>query len=128
MLVGQEIILLYVFFIWLVILHTFEEISQEIFTVQVGRIKLSRRKYLVGASLITTINLGTLALLIAGNKIGLYLGLFTSSTIGVLQAPIHAYGFFKEGNKTKNLGAGFYSSIPLALTGLVLLINILKII
>ena len=122
----QEIILLYIFFIWLVVLHTFEEISQEIFEIKVGRIKMSRRKYLIGASIITTVNLGTLSLIISGSKIGLYLGIFTSSTIGVLQAPIHAFGFFREGKKAKNLGAGFYSSIPLAITGFVLLINILK--
>lgn len=123
---NQAIILLYIFFIWLVVLHTFEEISQNIYETKVGRIKMSQRKYLIGASIITTINLGTLALIVSGSKIGLYMGILTSSTIGILQAPIHTYGFFREGRKTKKLGAGFYSSIPLAITGFMLLINILK--
>ena len=74
----------------------------------------------------TTINLSTLALLVYGHKWGLYLGVFTSSTIGILQAPVHAFGFFQEGKKSKKLGAGFYSSIPLAFTGLALLIILLK--
>ena len=87
---------------------------------------MTRRKYLIGAGIITTINLGTLSLILYGSKIGLYLGIVTSSTIGVLQAPIHAFGFFREGKRARRLGAGFFSSIPLAIMGLVLLITILK--
>lgn len=99
---NQAIILLYIFFIWLVVLHTFEEISQNIYETKVGRIKMSRRKYLIGASIITTINLGTLALIVSGSKIGLYMGILTSSTIGVLQAPIHM-DFLEKEEKQKNL-------------------------
>ncbi len=123
---NQTIILLYILFIWMVVLHTFEEIYQEIFETTVGRIKMTRKKYLIGAGIITTVNLGTLSLIVSGSNIGLYLGIFTSATIGILQAPIHAFGFFREGKKAKKLGAGFYSSIPLAITGCVLLITILK--
>ena len=122
----QTISFLYILFIWLVILHTFEEISQEIFETKIGRIRLTRRKYLIAAGIITTVNLGTLSLILYGSKIGLYMGIITSSTIGVLQAPIHAFGFFREGKKARGLGAGFFSSIPLAIMGLVLLITILK--
>ena len=35
-------------------------------------------------------------------KIGLYFGVFTSTTIGILQALLHAIGYFKEGRKAKN--------------------------
>ena len=122
----DTITLLYILFIWLVVLHTFEEIVQGIFGVKIGPIKMSLKKYLVGASIITSINLGTLSLIITGSKIGLYLGIFTSSTIGILQVIVHAIGFFKEGRKTKRLGAGFYSSIPLSAVGAVLLFHIIK--
>lgn len=121
----ETIILLYVLFIWFVILHTFEEIAQDIFKLKTGRINLTKKKYLIGASFITTVNLGTFALIVSGNKIGLYMGIFTTSVIGILQAVVHTIGFIKEGGKTKNIGAGFYSSIPLSIIGAILLYHIL---
>ena len=123
----QTIVLIYILFIWFVVLHTFEEISQEIFGIEIGPIKVTKKKYLFGATLITTVNLCTLSLLVIGSKYGLYIGIFTSSIIGVLQAVIHSIGFFLEGKKAKRLGAGFYSSIPLSIVGAVLLYNILQI-
>jgi len=122
----QTIVLIYIVFSWLVVLHTFEEISQEIFELKIGRIKLSIKKYLWVASVITTINLGTLFLIVYGNKIGLYLGIFTSALFGILQALVHTIGYLKEGRKAINIGAGFYSSIPLAVVGAALLYSILQ--
>ncbi len=119
------IILLYILFIWLVVLHTFEEILQGIFELKIKKIRLTKIKYLIGASLITTVNLGTLALLVYGNKMGLYLAIFTTSIFGILQAVVHSIGFIKEGGKTKNIGAGFYSSIPLSIVAAILLYHIL---
>ncbi len=119
------IILLYILFIWFVVLHTFEEMAQGIFELKIGKINLTKKKYLIGASLITTVNLGTLALLVSGNKIGLYLGIFTASVFGILQAVVHTVGFIKEGGKAKNIGAGFYSSIPLSIVAAILLYHII---
>jgi len=115
---------IYILFIWLVVLHTFEEISQNIFDLKVGPIKITKKKYLFVAGLISTVNLGTLALLVAGNRAGLYLGIFTSSIIGASQGIVHTIGFIKENRKPKGVGAGFYSSIPLSIIGLVLLYKI----
>ncbi|MEN8136263.1 MAG: hypothetical protein ABFS18_12125 [Thermodesulfobacteriota bacterium] len=122
----ETIILLYILFIWCVVLHTLEEIAQGVFDVKLGPIKASKKKYFIGATLITTVNFSTLALIVIGSKVGLYLGIFTSSVIGVLQALIHGYGFIKEGGKAKNVGVGFYSSIPLSIVGAILLYKILE--
>jgi hypothetical protein len=121
----QTIVLFYILFIWFVVIHTFEEVSQGIFEIELGHIKLSQKKYLIGATMITTLNLGTLALIVGGYKIGLYLGIFTSSVIGIFQALVHTIGYLKEGRKPKKLGAGFYTSLPLAAAGGVLLYQIL---
>jgi len=121
----ETIILLYILFIWFVVLHTFEEISQGIFKLKTGKINLTRKKYLIVASLITTLNLGTLALIVSGNKFGLYFGLFTAAVFGILQAVVHTVGFIREGGKAKNIGAGFYSSIPLSIIASILLYQIL---
>ena len=123
----QTIVLIYILFIWCVVLHTFEEISQGIFGLRIGPIKMNIRKYLLGATLITTVNLGTLALIVIGNKTGLYIGIFTSSAIGILQAFLHGIGYLIEGRKTKKLGAGFYSSIPLSFVGGALLYHIIQV-
>jgi hypothetical protein len=122
----QILILTYVIFVWLVILHTFEEIAHGVFELHIGFIHMTRKKYLRAASLLTTINLVTLAFLFIQQPIGYYLGLFTSSLIGVLQAIIHSIGFIKD-KSTRGLGAGFYSSIPLAICGFVLFFQILQI-
>ena len=126
MLNYEPILYIYKLFIWLVVLHTFEEISQVIFELKIGPITITKKKYLFVAGLITTINLGTLALLVAGNRAGLYLGVFTSSIIGIAQGIVHTIGFIKENRKPKGLGSGFYSSIPLSIIGLVLLYKIIQ--
>ena len=118
----------YIAFIWLVVLHTFEEIASGIMYAQIGPVKLTPNKYLLGASLISTINLLILALLINGISVGYYLGLFTSAVIGVFQAIVHTIGFLKENKTARRLGAGFYSSIPLAIAGLVVFIQLVQII
>ncbi len=124
--INTTLILSYILFIWLVVLHTFEEIACNIMELDLGHIQLTKNRYLVGASLISTVNLGTLALLILGLPAGYYLGLFTSSILGIFQALVHGVGYLKEGKKSRGLGAGFFSSIPLALVGVIVLIQLIQ--
>lgn len=121
----ETIVLLYILFIWFVVMHTFEEMAQGIFDLKIGKVQVTKKKYLIGASLITTLNLGTLALLVLENRWGLYLALFTASVIGVLQAVVHTIGFIKEGGKARRIGAGFYSSIPLSIVAAILLYHLI---
>ena len=114
-------VLVYISFIWFLLLHIFEEIAQGIWDTHVFGIALTRRKYLLGASAMTTANLGALALLIAGERTGLYLAAFVGTVAGVGQVFVHAVGYVKEGWKARRLGAGFYSSVPLVLAGGVVL-------
>ena len=120
------LLLSYIVFIWLVILHTFEEISCDIMGLELGYIKLTPKRYLLGASFISTLNLGTLALLTLGLPAGYYLGLFTSSILGIFQALVHTVGYFREGKKARRFGAGFFSSIPLAIAGIIVLIQLIQ--
>lgn len=122
----ETIILLYLLFVWLVVLHTFEEIAQGIFKLKIRKINLTKSKYLLGASIITTLNIGTFALIISENRVGFILGIFTTSVFGVLQFVVHFVGFIKEGGKAKNIGAGFYSSVPLSIVAAILLHKILQ--
>lgn len=114
----QTIILLaYTIFIWLVVLHTFEEISSGIFDLKLGHIKMEKNRYLLAASGISTLNMTTLVLLILGLPAGAFIGLFTTAIFGVLQGIVHTVGYFREGRKARGPGAGFYSAIPLAFVG-----------
>jgi hypothetical protein len=124
---NKILILSYILFIWMVILHTFEEIASGIMGEQIGPIKLTRKKYLLGASLISTLNLGTLALLVFDLTPGYYIGLFTSAVIGMFQALAHTVGYLRGGGQARGLGAGFYSSIPLAVVGLLVFVQIIRI-
>jgi hypothetical protein len=121
----QLLILTYVIFIWLVLLHTFEEIAHGVFDINVGIIHITRSKYLLAASLLTTINLVTFILIYFQFYSGYIFGLFTSGINGVFQALAHSVGYIKE-RKPTGLGVGFYSSIPLAICGLILLIQIVN--
>ena len=107
--------------------HTFEEISCGIMELRIGHIQLTRSKYLFVASIISAINLGTLALLVLGVDIGYYVGLFTSAIIGVFQGIVHSIGYLKENRKATGLGVGFYSAIPLAIVGLIVFVQIIQI-
>ena len=126
MMPSQILILSYIAFIWMVILHTFEEIACGIMEANIGPIHVTRSKYLMGASVISTLNLGVLVMMVLCLPAGYYLGLFTSGVIGVLQALIHGIDYLREGNKARNLGAGFYTSIPLAISGLIVFVQCVR--
>ncbi len=120
---DTTLILSYIVFVWLVALHIFEEISCNVMEIQTGHFNMTKNKYLFGASIISTVNLVTLALLVIGLPIGLYLGLFTTALIGIFQGVIHTIGYLRENKTARGLGVGFYTSIPLSLVGIVLFIQ-----
>ncbi len=125
---NQLLLLSYIAFIWMVVLHTFEEIACGILDVQFGHIKVTRNRYLLAAGAISTVNLTVLTLLVLEITAGYYLGLITSAIIGVFQAVVHGIGYFRENNNARGLGAGFYTSIPLAIVGMIVFIQIIRII
>lgn len=111
------LIYLYIAFVWLIFAHTLEEIADGVFGLRVGPLHLEKKRYLAAASLLSALNLATLALLMAGLPAGYYLGLFTSAVPGMFQGIIHTIGFVRAGRRPTGMGVGFYSSIPLALVG-----------
>ena len=125
---NSALILLYVGFVWLVVIHTLEEISSGVMEIQLGHIKMTKNRYLLAAGGITTLNMLTLALLVLNIPAGIYLGLFTSAILGVLQAVVHFIGYMREGKRMRGLGAGFYSAIPLAIAGLIVFMQLLRLV
>jgi hypothetical protein len=79
------LLLSYVFLVLFQTLHTFEEIACDVFGMSVGPITVERNRYLVMASILSTITIVPLALLIYDLPLGYYLGLFTSAIVGALQ-------------------------------------------
>ena len=111
------LVLVYIAFSWLLTLHALEEIASGVIGLKVGPITLTRTRYTLATSGITTVNLGVLALIVLGIPAGYWLGLFTTGLFGVWQGLVHTFGYFRSGRSTHGLGVGFYSSIPLALAG-----------
>jgi hypothetical protein len=125
---DQMLILLYIVFIWVVILHTLEEISCDIMELQLRHFMMTRNRYLVASGVISTVNLVTLAMMVLNLPVGYYFGLFTSAVIGMFQAIVHGVGYLRENRNARGLGAGFYTSIPLAIVGLLVFVQIIRII
>ena len=46
--------------------------------------------------------------------------------LGVFQAIVHSLGTIRESRQARGMGAGFYTSLPLAISGIVLFVQILQ--
>jgi len=53
---GTIVLPAYTVFIWLVVMHTFEEIASGIFNLQLGHLKPGKDRYLLAASGISTLS------------------------------------------------------------------------
>ncbi len=120
------VLVAYTIFIWLVVLHTFEEIASGIFELDISGHRPGKKHYLLVASGISTVNMITLVLLILGLTVGTFVGLFTTAVFGLLQGVVHTVGYFREGCKARGLGAGFYTALPLTTIGAVAFYLLLK--
>ena len=124
-LADQTSLLSYVVLVLFQTLHIFEEIACDVFDMNVGHVTVERNRYLVMASVLSTITIIPLALLIYDLPLGYYLGLFTSGVIGALQGVVHAVGYVRSGTVRGSLGAGFYTAIPLSITGVIVFVQLI---
>lgn len=111
---GDLLIYTYLGMMLLQVVHIFEEIALGAY-----KIKLTLGKYLLGASVLVTINFIVFALILQGWDAGYWLGLFTSGVLGFGNGIIHLIGYVKTKTYRDSLGAGVFSAIPLGLLGLV---------
>jgi hypothetical protein len=122
----QSLLLSYVLLVLFQTLHVFEEIACDIFEMEVGPLHLSRNRYLLAASVLSTLTILPLALLLYDLPLGYYLGLLTSGVIGMLQGVVHVAGFVKTRTVRRSAGAGVYTAIPLSLAGAVVFVQLLQ--
>ena len=80
---------------------------------------MEKKRYLLVASGISTLNMATLVLLTLDLPAGTFIGVFTTAIFGILQGGVHTVGYIREGRQARGLGAGFYSAIPLAIVGVI---------
>ncbi len=123
---NRTLLISYVFLVLFQTLHTFEEIACDIFDLKVGPITMEKKRYLIAASVLSTLTITPLALLIYDLPFGYYLGLFTSGVIGAMQGVVHTLGYLKTGTVRRSLGAGFYSAIPLCITGVIVFVQLIQ--
>jgi hypothetical protein len=123
---DRTLLLSYVLLVLFQIVHTLEEIACDVFEITSLPVKLTRNRYLIAASILSTITITPLALLLYDLPLGYYLGLVTSGVVGALQGVVHTVGFIRTRTVRASLGAGFYSAIPLAITGLIVFVQLLQ--
>lgn len=118
---SDTLLFLYLLMIWLQVIHIFEEITCGVYKITHGL-----NKYLMVASLLVSINLGTFALILYEWRTGLFLGLFTSGVMAIGNGLVHTTGYLKTKSTRDGVGAGVFSSIPLGIVGILVFIQLIR--
>ncbi len=95
--------------VFIQILHIFEEIAMEAYTLIP---KGSLSKYLLAASGLVTLSMGTLLLILFELVVGYYFGLVVS-VLAIGNFLIHTIGLIKNKKFKGTLAAGFFTGILL---------------
>ncbi|MFX1523154.1 MAG: hypothetical protein ACFFCC_06605 [Promethearchaeota archaeon] len=101
---------------FLQIIHIFEEIHLEAYNIMKG--KVSKKQYFFAASILIILNYFVVLLLYFKNIIGYYTAFYTVF-ISIGNVLAHLIMFFKD---KKTLGYGLPTSVPLGISGCILLI------
>jgi len=109
---------------FLQVLHCFEEIGMDAYEL-VPKPGNKRAFYLRVASVLVGINFLVASMLLFDIKLA-YCFAFYTVLISVGNALIHIVGYIKIKSYRATLGAGVFSGIPLGISGLVLLIYLIK--
>ena len=117
----NPLILSYLIMMLMQIWHIFEEIGM-------GAYKLahSLKRYLVVASILVTINFTVFTLIWMDVLVGYYLGFLTSGVLAIGNGLVHSIGWLKTRKLRDGIGAGLFTGIPLAIIGLVVLIQLIN--
>lgn len=120
----NTILLLVIITTFLQVLHCFEEIGMDAYEL-VPKPGKKRAFYLRAASVLVGLNFSIVAMLVFDIKLAYYFAFYTV-VISVGNALIHIVGYIKTRSYRATLGAGVFSGIPLGISGLVLLIYLIK--
>ena len=108
---STDIAYLFLLLILLQIYHIFKEIAMEAY-----KLADSLTKYLLVASVLVTINFLALYLLLQDLPAG-YLLASLGALIGIGNGLVHVVGYLRSRSFRGTAGAGFFTGIPLALVG-----------
>jgi len=110
--------------VFIQILHIFEEIAMEAYTLIP---KGSLSKYLLAASGLVTLSMGTLLLILFELVVGYYFGLVVS-VLAIGNFLIHTIGLIKNKKFKGTLAAGFFTGILLGGMGVFTFILLIQVI
>lgn len=103
-------------------IHIFEEIGMGAY-----RLAGSLQKYVMVAAVLVSVNYAGAILLVSGFSAGYYPGLL-AAVMAILNGLIHLVGFLNSGTYKDSIGAGVFSGVLLAASGIVLLYQLLPVI
>ena len=106
-------------------LHVFEEIGAEAYKVLPHRSGNPLTSYLRIASLLVAINFAVAGLVLLDNRLGYYLAFYTV-VLALSNTIVHVIGYMKTRRYRGSIGAGVYTSVPLGVSGTILLIQLLR--
>lgn len=118
------ILLLVLITTFIQVLHCFEEIGMDAYEL-VPKPGNKRAFYLRAASVLVGLNFLIASMLVFGIQLAYYFAFYTV-VISVGNSLIHIIGYMKTKSYRATLGAGVFSGIPLGISGLVLLIYLIK--
>jgi hypothetical protein len=120
--VNDPLIIWFVVMLFFQTIHIFEEIHFEVY-LEVGSLK----KYLMVAGILVFLNYLPLILILQKVNWGTYLA-FLPSIMAIGNGIIHVYGFIKTKSFRGTIGAGIFSGIFLAISGIIVFLQLLSII
>jgi len=117
----NTLIQVYLLMMLMQIWHIFEEIGMGAY-----KIAHSLSKYLVVASVLVAINFLAFILILLDVPFGYFLGLFTSGILAIGNGLVHLFGWLKTRKMRDGIGAGMFTGIPLAITGIFVLVHLIN--
>ena len=112
----------YLLMMFLQVIHIFEEVAMGANKV----VNKPLNTYLGIASLLVLLNFASFGLILADNPIGIYLGLFCSGVLALGNGLVHTIGYLVTRKMKEGIGAGLYSSIPLGIVGVWVLVLLVR--
>ncbi|MHA1220208.1 MAG: hypothetical protein ACTSQB_00575 [Candidatus Heimdallarchaeota archaeon] len=108
--------------VFIQVLHIFEEIAMEVYVLLP---KGSVLKYLLVASGLVALSMGSLLLIIFELVVGYYFGLFVA-IIAIVNFLVHTVGLIKKRKMKGTLAGGFFTGILLGGMGVFVLILLIQ--
>ena len=118
--IKNPLLTYYLIMVFFQVIHIFEEIQFEAYK-EVGSLK----KYLIVASILVLLSFLPFFLILQDIQWGIYLG-FLPTLVAMGNGLVHIYGVIKTKSFRGTIGAGVFTGVFLSISGVLVLLQLLK--